>query len=200
MGPIYWLLQWLVDRQSAVHFLCSHWDNSLGQDLVSVVTWIQANIHVLYNYYIIYMNTYDRWVQMMQMKHARAKWILGRLGSASMDLDSVNPYVFELRNEMCGTCYNLKHIATEKKTWAILKGKLANFQALKTCAGLSPSIVSQRHGPNGWFSHTHAQWVLEPREVGVWNPGVDICGKPPGLAMLVEVMEIQTQHDDFSVI
>lgn len=40
------------------------------------------------------MNTYDRWVQMMQMKHARAKWILGRLGSASMDLDSVNPYVF----------------------------------------------------------------------------------------------------------
>ena len=27
----------MVDKQSAVHFLCSHWDNSLGQDLVSVV-------------------------------------------------------------------------------------------------------------------------------------------------------------------
>lgn len=31
---------------------------------------------------------------MMEMKHAHAKWILGRLGSASMNLDSVNPFVF----------------------------------------------------------------------------------------------------------
>ena len=43
--------------------ICSHWDNSLGQDLVSLS---ESNLC---------MNTYMT-VQMMQMKHAHAKCIL----------------------------------------------------------------------------------------------------------------------------
>lgn len=52
----------MVDKQSALHFLCSHWDDSLGQDLVSVVKWIQAIFfHYILHYVYIYIYIWIIW-------------------------------------------------------------------------------------------------------------------------------------------